>query len=249
MDLNLYARVLSRFRYLLVLGIALAGSLAVLSYYNVRFEGGRPNLTPRAQEVWKSEALLFLTEPGFPAGRRDLELVPVTVGEETTLQPEYNPPDRYTGLAPLYAKLASSDRVRALMAQGGPVEGQFAAFPTVDTTSRRESPLPMVSLIGTGATPAAAETTVRRGKDAFLLYLRGQQSRADIPRDKRVVVQTVNEPAPAQLVVPRKKTLPFAVLLAVLFATLALIFVLENMRPAVRVVPDERPLTDVRRSA
>lgn len=248
MDLRLYARVLLRFWLVLLVGLTLAASLGVLSYYELRFDDSGPKLTPRSEELWQSESLIFLTEPGFPAGRRVLDLVPVTVGEEVTFQPEFNPPDRYTGLAPLYAKLAQSDRVRALIERDGPLKGAFLALPTADTSTRRESPLPMVSLYGRGPTPAAAEETVQRGKDAFLAYLRSQQSRADIPQEKRVTIETLNEPQPAQLVVPRKKTLPFVVFLAVLFATLALIFVLENTRPAIRALP-ERPVTDVRRSA
>lgn len=107
----------------------------------------------------------------------------------------------------------------------------------------------MLSLFGTGATPAIAIETADRGKDAFLRYLKTEQAQAGIRQNKRVLVETINEPQRAQLIVPRKKTLPFVVFLAVLFATVALVFVLENLRPSVRSVANEHKLADVRRSA
>jgi hypothetical protein len=247
MDLRLYSRVLLRFWYLLLLGFALALGLAVLSFYNVSSSG----LTPRAKETWQSQATLFLTEPGFPAGRRRIEVVPVEIGGETVLQSAQNQPSQYTALAALYAKLAQSDRVNEMMRNDGrgPLAGTFSAVPTADTTYRRADPLPMLSLFGTGSTAAAAVETAKRGTDAFLRYLRTEQAQAGISPSKRVLVETINEPQSAQLIVPRKKTLPFVVFLAVAFATVALIFVLENLRPSVRPVANEPKLTDVRRSA
>jgi hypothetical protein len=173
----------------------------------------------------------------------------VKVGNEVVLQSELNSPGSFTLLAGLYARLAQSDQVATLMRGDGqgPVTGRFTAIPTADTTYSRAETLPMVSLFGTGSTPREAELTVERGVAAFLRYLRSQQAEAQIPSDKRVIVETINEPQPAQLIVPRKKTLPIVVFLAVLFATIALIFVLENMRPRASV--SEPTLVDVRRSA
>lgn len=251
MDLRLYGGVLRRFWPILMLGIMLAGALAVLSYYNVRLVDGRPELTPRAKEVWTSSATLFLTEPGFPAGRRRIELVPVRIGNETVLQSAQNNPEAYTSLASLYARLAQSDEVAQLIEQDGrgPLTGTFSAIPTADTTYRRAEPLPMLSLFGTANTAEDAQLTAERGKNAFLSYLETQQDEANIRTNKRVVVETLNEPQTAQLVTPRKKTLPFVVFLAVLFATIALLFVLENMRPRNRPAATEPSLVDVRRSA
>ncbi|MCP9485252.1 MAG: hypothetical protein MSC30_05300 [Gaiellaceae bacterium MAG52_C11] len=252
MDLRLYSRVILRFWFLLFLGIVVAFALALLSYYNVSFTGSSPKLTPRAEEVWQSQATLFLTEPGFPAGRRNLDVVPVVIGGEVVLQNAQNRPDAYTALASLYAKLAQSDEVGELMRNDGrgALTGDFSVIPAADTTYRREAPLPMLALFGKGSTPKAAEETADRGKDAFLRYLRSEQVQAGIRQNERVLAETINEPQPALLIVPRKKTLPFVVFLAVVFAAIALVFVLENMRPTGRAVANERtPLADVRRSA
>jgi hypothetical protein len=250
MDLRLYSRVLRRFWHILLLGVGLAPGLALLSYYNVTFNGAKPELTPRGVEVWQSGATLFLTEPGFPAGRTRIDVVPVKIGTEVVLQSEQNSPGTYALLTGLYAKLAQGDRVAELIRRDGqgPVTGTFIAIPTADTSTSRAEPLPMLSLFGSASTPREAESTVERGKKAFLRYLRSEQAKAAIPVDKRVIVQTVNEPQPAQLLVPRKKTLPFVVFLAVLFATIALLFVLENLRPS-RAHASEHALVEVRRSA
>lgn len=251
MDLALYGRVLRRFWYIVLLGIVLAAVLAITSYFRVSFDGGAPKLTPRAKEQWQSQATLFLTEPGFPAGRRTIDLVPVDVAGQVTLQSKYNDPNRYTGLASLYARLAESDQVRALMQRNGGTTGTFQAIAAADTTYGKAVGLPMLSLFGTGPTPRIAEETARRGMNAFLAYLKDEQVQAQIAQKQRVLVEVLNQPQSAQLLVGRKKTLPFVVFLAVLFATLALVFVLQSVRPAkVRAVPEpEHAIEDVRRLA
>jgi hypothetical protein len=70
---------------------------------------------------------------------------------------------------------------------------------------------------------------------------------------KRVRVEVVRQPQVPTLLVPRKKTRPIIVFLTVAIATFGLAFILENLRPRVRVVPDQqatrRPKTSRRRSA
>ena len=51
------------------------------------------------------------------------------------------------------------------------------------------------------------------------------------------MLQVVNPPQPPVVVAPRKKTLPIVVFMMVMAATLGTAFVLENVRPAVRIVP------------
>ena len=52
-------------------------------------------------------------------------------------------------------------------------------------------------------------------------------------------VEVVRQPQAPTLLVPRKKTRPVIVFLAVAIATFGLAFILENIRPRVRAVPDE----------
>ena len=256
MDLALYGRVLRRFWYILLFGTTVAIALSLASYFEVSFDGGSPTLTPRAAEQWQSQATLFLTEPGFPAGRRTIDLVPVNIAGQVTLQSKYSDPNRYTSLASLYARFAESDEVRALMDRDGAPKGSFQAIAAADTTYGKAVGLPMLSLFGTGPTPQIAEETTTSGMNAFLTYLRDEQARAEIAQKQRILVEVVNQPQPAELIVGRKKTLPFVVFFAILFATLAFVFVLQNLRPPkVRAVPErstddtERAIEDVRRLA
>lgn len=73
-----------------------------------------------------------------------------------------------------------------------------------------------------------------------------RQTEAGIPANERIVLQVLETGANAQLLSPRKKTLPALVFMAVLAATLALAFVLENVRPSSRPVPSgDRVMTAV----
>ena len=65
MDFGLYVRVLWRFRLLVVLGLILALSLAMLSFVRVGTDG----VTYRQTELWASTTRLLVTQTGFPEGR------------------------------------------------------------------------------------------------------------------------------------------------------------------------------------
>lgn len=251
MDLGLYGRTLLRFWYVVLIGAILAVVLATLAYYKVSFTGATPHLKVRATQEYQSQGILFLTEPGFPAGRRTIPLVPTTGTDgQTTLQPKYNDPNRYTSLAPLYARLAESDAVRSLIvSRGGPLRGSYQATPAADNTFGKASQLPMVQIYGFGPTAGIAQATAIRATNGFLAYLSDQQNLTGIPKNQRVEVKVLNRPDGALRITGTKKTLPIVVLIAVLFATLALVFVLENTWPKVRAVASEHALDDVRRSA
>jgi hypothetical protein len=217
-DLALALRVLFRHRHVVAIGLVLAAFLALLSYYKVSLDG-TPQLTPRKAEIWQSDATVFLTQGGFPAGRRD----------------QFTTPAAYSSLAALYARLAQSDQVQALANAKGPLPGLFQAIPAADPLSR-DSALPMVTLLGKSTTPERAFETVTRGTAAFLAHIRGQQQAARIPVGKRIQLSVVNAPSSPVLIQPRKKTLPIVVFLAVAMAAFALAFILENFR---RVHPVE----------
>lgn len=208
MDLALYARVLLRHRQVLLVGVVLAFVLAIFSHYRVEM-GIPPKLTPRKAEVWQSSASLLLTQRS--------QVVPV---------PGIGDPGSLANLAGLYARLAMSDEVLRRMKGGSP--GGFRATALVDRDS--ESVLPAVALLGTGSTPREARTTVARGLEAFLAYVRTQQGSVGISKRSRVELRVLNSPQPAQLLEPRKRTLPIVVFLSVLIAAIASAFILENRR-------------------
>jgi hypothetical protein len=242
-DLRVFGGVLARHRVLVVCGVVVAVLLAVLAYYKPVMDGGVPSLEPRKGETWQASEILFLTQSGFPAGRTEQPVVTVKVAGEETAVARYADPGKFTSLAPLYAQLANSDAVRARAVRaGGALPGTAKAIPTADTSYGGVNALPMLTIFATSPTREGALSTAKRISDAFRGYIVSSQNDANVPDDKRVEIEVVNKAGNETLLVPRKKTLPIVVLLAVLSATVALAFMRENTKkrvePTVEVVPD-----------
>ncbi len=239
MDLKLFARVIWRFRYLvggaLVLGL-------VLAYATYAQSGG--------QERWTSESSLLVTQRGFPWGRVAIpvEATPVIEpgGEPEPFTPEYADPSRLTSLATLYAQLAESDQVRALViADGGLEPGALIdARPIVGGANDDES-LPLIAVTTVAGTAEGSLQLTQRVSDAFKQYLLAEQERNEIPPDQRVRVDVVKQPGSevpgvATLVQGRSLTRPAVLFIALAIAAIGLAFILENLRPARRPSPDDR---------
>jgi hypothetical protein len=240
MDLQLYARVLWRFRFVVAIGTALAIGLAFMSYYKVSFSDG-VSVTYREGEVWRSDATLFVTQPGFPWGRlgvgsTDLSATEGAAQAQTPDGVRFADPDRFVDLAMLYSYLAESDGVRRLMEKDAPLNGQIMAEPVA---SDEGDGLPLVGISATAASANGAVNLAKRQIDAFTKYIEQQQQVSDTPKNDRVVIERVDGPRAAQLEVPRKKTEPIAIFLAAKIVTLASAFVMENLRPHIRPVPGE----------
>jgi hypothetical protein len=237
MDVVLYGRVLWRFRLIVAAGLLLGFVLAILSYYSVSFSGGKPSLTPRKEQVFQAEGTMLLT-----AGTRD---TPLPGAEYGTL----------TGYAPYFAQLANSDAVKARMVAmngGKPLAGAAKTVPAADTSYGNVTGIPGLSFFGTAADPGEARRVTRLAMSAFTAYFHEQQALAELKPGQRVNLRVVDVPDRTLLIVPRKKTLPIVVFLAITFVTIALAFVLENARPGIRMLVAEEPETPikgVRRSA
>lgn len=259
MDLQLYARVLWRFRILVVGGLLMAVTLAILSYTSVSFGGGKPSFTYRQSEQWESISTIFLKSKEFNIGNaidpqtlQGLKLAgdPEAVKEALkNLDPaELADPTYLTMLAQIYMPLATSDEVKdRIRADGaGPIRGAIQTYP-VGTEG-----LPMITFAAVAPSPEEAVTLARRHVRAFTDFVEDEQSASNIPDRERLVVDAVNRPQPATLLEPRKKTGPIIIFLTVMTAVLGLAFVLENLRPRVRPVAssdEEEPAAKRRRSA
>lgn len=230
MDLRLLGRVIWRFKWIVATGFVLAVALAVLSTARVSFAGGMPKLTYRKAEVWQSQTALLITQQGFPWGRT-FGPATATPTATTPITPgvTYVEAGGFANLASLYARLASSDAVRARI-RLAPGES-LSATPVLDATNHT---LPIVGIIGVAPSPAQAIGVSVQAARAFQRYIDAQQRAANIPSAQRVVLQVINEVGQVQLVAGRKKTLPIVTFVGVLMATLVLAFVLENARPRVR---------------
>ena len=218
MDLELYLRVIWRFRILVGVGFVLAVVLAVLSFARVDFAHGVPKLTYRQAQTYEADSILLVggTQSSW-TGTSSVD------------------PSRFSGLATFYAQLVSSDTVQSLIARQLPASERRtvsvqAAASLVDP-SVYNGVLPFIAIQGFAEHPDNAIDASLVGANVFMRYIAAQQAHAGVRGDNRVLVDLVKRPARVRLVVPRKKTAPIAVFLAIMISTIGAAFVLENLRP------------------
>jgi hypothetical protein len=248
MDLPLYFRVLWRFRLLVVPGLVVAIALAVLAYGKVDVKHGF-KITPRHTPVFHVDALLLVTQKGFPWGDSQQPYVPgdVAKGLPPVAVGDFS---RMSGIAMIYSELAASDTVKALTGLKPAKTEKVVTSPYAPASAPPGTVLPMVALSAEAASPARAAALIDSRIAAFQSYIVTQQSKADLSESKRVVVQVLlrGNPATAIVISGKKKTLPIVVFLAAMIAVTGLAFMLENIRPRVRPVGRSRAII-TRRSA
>jgi hypothetical protein len=239
-DLQLFVRVLWRFRFVVLIGLGAAVAAAFLLFVRVELgPSGEPRLFYRENEEWSVTSTLLVTQPGFPWGRSILdansdEVEAVPPAETTEARDEFADPTRFSTLAPLYARLATSGAVHRLMLRDGPVDGEIEARPVllVDNSSVT---LPLVELVVSSDTPEGAMALTGRAIDAFDTFLSNQQAANSVPADERVIVTVVDRPDEAELSQPRPLTLAIVAFLGAILTTLAVVFALENLWPRASV--------------
>jgi hypothetical protein len=236
-DIELYLRVLWRFRFLMIAGFLLAVALAFLSVVRVS-PGGEPRFSFREDEEWVSRALLLVTEQGFPLGQTRFD------NEEESISMAA----RFAELATIYARLATSDQVRALMLREGPIDEDKELIEAAAVLSNQwnsnSAPLPLISISAYATTGERAAQLALRATAAFREYLAAEQDANEIPAKKRVVMTEVNRSVPPELLAGRSKTLPVVVFLTIMLAVVGIAFLVENLRPRVRTArADEATVT------
>jgi hypothetical protein len=228
MDLRQLSAAVRNHRVVAVLGVAAAIGLAFLADVRVS-PFASPHLTYRKPVVWSSRVTLQLTEAGFPEGRVQ------DVGSRRAA---------LVSLAPLYARLANTDPVKARMRRLGPVLGGVKVEPLVDANNVS---LPLIRISSFAFRNTSAVTRARRQADAFIAFLAQQQRANKVLPKNRVELKVVSGPSAPAVVVPRKITLPVVVFLSMLIVTGALILTLENRarrRPAAQAAPDVLAVAD-----
>jgi hypothetical protein len=242
MDFQLYARVLWRFRVIVVLGLILALSLALVSTVRI----GRDGMSYRQNELWSSTVRLLVTQEGCPECR--------LYGQEP-LPPGVSPPEgspvvdpaRFNNLAIFYAEQATSDPVRQVMRRAGPIRGKIIAAAARDDASG--TLLPFIDLAAISTTPLGAVQLADRGAAALKTYVQELQRANDVPAKDRVVLQTNIQPRQVQLFQPRSKTMPIVIFLLVMGGIIGLAFLLENLRPRPPAALENEETTSFARSA
>jgi capsular polysaccharide biosynthesis protein len=217
MDLSLHLRVLWRFKIVLAVGIFVALFLALLA------------ATKASAKTWKSDATLFVTQPGFPWGRTVIQYLP---GNTATGKPSVPTadPQRLSSLTALYAQLATSDPVAPWLKGVERRHEQLTVTAVPAPQYSTPTLLPLLQIEATAPSKARAMALANRASTSFRTWLAQQQATAEIPPAERVVVEPISRADTAQRVGGSGKTLPVIVFLAVLAATIGVIFVLENLR-------------------
>lgn len=238
MDVQLFLRVVWRFRLLITAGLVFALAFAFLAFVRVGFDDSI-SFSYRDKEQWAAYSTLLVTQEGFPEGR--LVVDPLLRGdvERSGKKRLFADPNRLTGLALLYANLADSDPVRRLMRRGRPIRGRVEAA-SLTATDNPSNVLPLIQLAGVAETRAAALELTHRGTAALVRFVEEEQHANAIPDEERVILRVVKHPGRAKLLSARSKAIPILVFLTVAVAFLALAFVLENLRPLVPRTSDVR---------
>jgi hypothetical protein len=216
-DLSLHLRVLWRFKFVLAVGLFAAVFLALLA------------ATKASARTWKSEATLFVTQPGFPWGRTVIKYLPGDIATGKPSIPTADP-QRLSSLTALYAQLATSDPVAPWLKGIERRHEQLTVTAVPAPQYSTPTLLPLLQIAATAPSQARAISLANRASSSFETWLARQQKTADIPDAERVVVEPISHADTAKRVGGSGKTLPAVVFLAVLAATIGLIFILENLR-------------------
>lgn len=253
MDTGLYMRVIWRFKWIFFTGLALAIFLAVFSTAKISFAGGTPTLTYRKSAAYRAQALLLVTQPGFPEGRSNLgDVVRVAgssaPGGSATYVPRFADPGRYAELALIYSTYATSDPIYEKMLKDGPVIGKVLANPLMQPGTGNAEPI--IVLASIAPSPAAAIRLTKRVMGALTAFLEEQQATNGVPKSKRAIIVPLNTPQRATVYQGHKLTKPLFVFMTMLLAALGLCFLLENLRPRMAIaspVADEPAASRPRR--
>lgn len=237
MDLQLYARVLWRFRLLVAAGLALAFVLAFFSFVKVGLHG----VGFRQSEQWVSKSRIWVTQRGFPWGRLEAgPTVPIDLDKKLPARQRahYADETRLTSIGIILSNVAVSDPVKRIVLQRGPLHGTYEAAPVFVTPAANEA-LPFIDIAATADSSAHAVDLAKRAAGALKTYMHRSQVRSKIEPKDRVTLTTINAASEARLTAGRSTTLPIVVFLTVLLAVCGICFLLENLRPRIRAVPAE----------
>jgi hypothetical protein len=230
MDIRLLLRLISRFWYIAIAGLLLAVAATIFSA--ARLDTAHWQLKYRQLLEYQSTAVLLVdgNRPSWlyavPPGSASAETKDATVSTSGIADPA-----RLGGLTSLYGYFVQSDAVRKLTGDD-PINSVSAVTITADVGNGRRDPLPLLAVTATGASPAAATDLAGRVTHAFQRYVRIRQTKFHVAAGDRVTLQVVNAPSQGTLVAPRSYTRAIVAGLLTLIATIGLMLLIENLRPA-----------------
>jgi hypothetical protein len=235
MDIRLLLRLIARFRYIALVGLLLAVAATIFSA--ARLDASRWQLEYRQKLQYTSTAVVLVDgdQPSW------LYAVPPaddsTSSSSAVTSSSLADPARLGGLTALYGYFVRSDAVRKLT--GDDPINSVSAETITTAVGNNTDPLPLLAITGTGGSPAAAMNLAGRVTTAFRNYVIRRQAAAGVSRKEGVSLQIVNAPRPGTLVAPRSYTRSIVAGLLTLIATIGLMLLLENLRPAGAPVPGD----------
>ena len=244
MDFKLFLAVVKRYRRVVISGAVLAVVLSMLSYGTPGLKGGMPTIIPRGSELWQGNAVVLISQAGNPYDRAVQQVVP---GKGITVPPETIGDLSYmANLSSVYAAMANSDSVQHEVATQAhvpvcSVTTTAAAPATANATGGCSSvlaaaleqqgtgsPLPIITLTSSAPTAGEAAKIATTAIAVLRSQISNEQAAAGTPVDQRVQLQTINSGSPATLAQGHSKNIPILVLFAVMSASIALAFILNN---------------------
>jgi hypothetical protein len=234
MNIARHYEVLKRGRATLAIGLIVAIAMAIFATFKVSLDGG-PKLTYRKAETWSASTKLLITQPGFPWGRSVLPGSVTTPGVPDSSSGDsgeggvqFADPSRLAYLAWIYSHFLMGDEVRTMI-KHKPLGMDIAASPLTAGGNMSAAALPIIGLTTSATTAADAQRLNDDVRSALEDFLRRQQRESDTPTTDRVVVSVVDRPGPI-LMKGHSINLGIVAFLLVMAGTVALIYLLENLR-------------------
>jgi hypothetical protein len=222
MDLIAYAGVIRRQWRIVVIGLAIAQTLAFLAVVRVTSDG----LEHRSPTIYAARSTLLVTEKGFPLGRStltetetDAEGMPVEVER-------FAEQGRMEYLASIYTELARSRAVRRAIDPGERLPA--GAYEVIQLKGLDGATLPLLAVVGTSRSPELAISLSNRAAEGLRRYVHLRQVRNKIPPTKRVGLPTVARAEEAEVMQGVKLTRPILIILLGSIVTLVVAFTWDN---------------------
>jgi hypothetical protein len=216
MDLRLFWGVCRRYKRLAIGGSLAAIVLGVLAYGTPGFSGGMPTLVARGQSTYQSAAQLLITRGAGTYSTIDSQTI------------SSGAPGYLSSLSPIYAGLANGSAVQDAV-RASHIPGTVTGAEGIDQLTGDYTPF--IDMTATAPTRSDAAALIRLGISALQRYVGAQESASGVPQSERVQLEVVKSGLPPVLASRPKPTIPILVFLAVLAATIALMFSLENRDP------------------
>jgi hypothetical protein len=214
----------------MIVGVIVALFAAVFVSAHISVRDGKPTLTYRQPETWTTHATILVSQQGFSVGGS----VPSATLRNSSPGGAGVTPQYFTTYALTYAELADSDPVRALMRRAGPVVGTYTAT-AVTSAANAGNALPFVRIDSIANSPGQAVVTAVNATKALMAYIRGQQDAAHVADDARILLVPMERAAPPTILQKRSMFRPLAAFIVLMLLFCILAFVLENLRPRVRL--------------